>query len=124
VLDQPTVSRFHAQIELGEDGLVCIQDTDSKNGTFLNRNDCWIRVRRVTMCIGDRIRFGDCEVPLENLTAVFGNRSGARLGAKSFPLLSGKTGARLFADLSDRGSLLSRPRRNPATGKIEDDHAG
>ena len=60
VLEQSTVSRLHARIELADDGLVCIQDAGSHNGTFLNRNDTWIRVMRASqLCIGDRIRFGD-----------------------------------------------------------------
>jgi len=122
VLEHPTVSRLHARIELADNGLVFLQDTDSRNGTFLNRNDSWIRVKRVTLCIGDRIRFGDCEVPLEKLTAVFGNRSNARLEARHFPQRKGFIGSGLRADLHDPGIQLQKPRRNPATGRIEDEH--
>jgi len=123
VLESRTVSRLHARIELADDGFVCVQDADSRNGLFVNRNDTWIRARKVTLCIGDRIRFGDCEVPLEKLTAVFGHGSHARLEARHLPLIHGNTGARLFADLSDPGSRLQKPRRNPATGRIEEDNA-
>lgn len=110
VLDQVTVSRLHARIELADDGLVLIEDAGSENGTFLNRNDTWIQIKRVTLCIGDRIRFGDCEVPLERITAVFRNRSDVRLEARHFPL------RRRHNPASD----LQKPRRNPSTGKIED----
>jgi len=79
VLDHTGVSRCHARIELADDGLVSVQDADSRNGIFLSRNDSWIRARKVTLCIGDRIRFGEIEVPLDKLTAVFGNRSEVRL---------------------------------------------
>jgi len=109
-------------MELSDDGLVFLQDAGSRNGTFLNRNDTWIRVKRVTLCIGDRIRLGDCEVPLEKLTAVFGNRSNARLETRHFPLRKGFIGSGFRAELNDPGIQLQKPRRNPATGKIEDEH--
>ena len=121
VLEHSAASQVHARIEVNEDGLISLQDTDSSNGTFLNRNDSWIRVRKVTLCIGDRIRFGELEVPLETLTAVFGNRSNARLEARHFQLNNANTGTRSFADLRNTGPLLQKPKRNPVTGKIEED---
>ena len=121
VLEDPTLSRLHARIELADDGLVSIQDAGSSNGTFLNRNDTWIRVRRVTLCIGDRIRFGDIEVPLERLTAVFGKRAGTRLEAQRFPIRRGKNAVGGAKGQPDHGPSLRKPRRNPATGKIEED---
>ena len=121
VLEHSGASRVHARIELNDDGLLCLQDADSSNGTFLSRNDSWIRIRKVTLCIGDRIRFGELEVPLERLTAVFGSRSNARLEAKHFQLHSANKGTRSFADLRDAGPLIQKPRRNPVTGKIEED---
>ena len=120
VLEDSTLSRLHARIELAEDGLVSIHDSGSSNGTFVNRNDSWIRVRRVTLCIGDRIRFGDIEVPLERLTAVFGKRASIRLEAKRFPIRHGKAAAMPLKEQSDHGSSLHKPRRNPLTGKIEE----
>ncbi|MBT8075450.1 MAG: FHA domain-containing protein, partial [Gammaproteobacteria bacterium] len=76
VLEHATISRLHARIELADDGLVSVRDAGSQNGTFLNRNDNWIRIKKAVLCIGDRVRFGDVEVPLERLTAVFGEASG------------------------------------------------
>ena len=121
VLEHPTVSRVHARIELADDGRVSVLDSDSRNGTYLNRNDAWIRVRKVTLCVGDRIRFGEHEVPLERLTAVFGNRSGARLGAQHFSLRDGQRRKKSAAEWDDPAPLLQKPRRNPVTGKIEED---
>jgi len=121
VLEHPTVSRLHAHIELADDGLVSVKDADSSNGTYLNRNDSWIRARKVTLCIGDRIRFGDIEVPLDQLTAVFGNRSNARLEAKHFALDHGHGRAKSFASQPGHGPVLQKPRRNPSTGKIEEE---
>ena len=122
VLEHSTVSRLHGRIQLAEDGLVSLHDADSSNGTYLNRNDSWIRVRKVTLCIGDRIRFGDIEVPLDRLIAVFGKYSNARLEAKHFALSHEKTRAGVFVKQSDHGAVLQKPRRNPSTGKIEEDH--
>jgi pSer/pThr/pTyr-binding forkhead associated (FHA) protein len=123
VCEHATVSRFHARVELADDGFVSLVDTGSRNGTFLNRNDSWIRVRKITLCIGDRIRLGEHIVALEQLTAVFGSRSNARLEATHFPLRDGDMANRSFADLRDTGSMLRKPRRNPSTGKIEEDRA-
>jgi len=122
VLEHSTLSRLHARIELADDGLVCIHDAGSINGTFLNRNDSWIRARRITLCIGDRIRFGDIEVPLERLTAVFGKRASIRLEARRFPPRHGRAVAKPLTGQADHGPALHKPRRNPATGKIEEIH--
>jgi len=119
VLEDETLSRFHARIERTDDRLVSIIDTGSSNGTFINRNDHWIRVRRVTLCIADRIRFGDVEVPLERLTALFGKRASIRLEARRFPVRKGTSSARSTATQPDQGVSLNKPRRNPVTGKIE-----
>ena len=121
VLEHATLSRLHARIELADDGLVSIQDEGSSNGTFVNRNDKWIRIKRVTLCIGDRIRFGDVEVPLVSLTAIFGKRARTRLEARRFPPRQGKSGSKPLAGQPDHGPLLHKPKRNPATGKIEED---
>jgi len=120
VLEDSTLSRLHARIELAADGLVFIDDAGSSNGTFVNRNDSWIRVRRVTLCIGDRVRFGGIEVPLERLTAVFGNRANIRLEARRFPVRHGKAVTTQVKGQSGNESSLHKPRRNPVTGKIEE----
>jgi pSer/pThr/pTyr-binding forkhead associated (FHA) protein len=121
VLEDSTVSRLHARIELADDGLVCVHDNESQNGTFLKRNDHWIRIRKAMLCIGDSIRFGDIEVSLDRLIAVFGQRSNARLEARHFPLRHGNKTARAVTGKPDHGPVLHKPRRNPSTGKIEED---
>ena len=122
VVEHPTVSRLHAHIELAGDGQLSLQDAGSSNGMFLKRNDSWIRARRVTLCIGDKIRFGDCEVPLKKLTAVFGNRSNARLESMHFPVRKGHGSTGFNADIKEPVNPFHKPRRNPATGKIEEEH--
>jgi pSer/pThr/pTyr-binding forkhead associated (FHA) protein len=121
VLDHVTLSRLHAHIELAGDGRVSIQDAGSSNGTYVNRNDCWVRAKRVTLSIGDRIRFGDIEVPLQTLTALFGKHAGIHLEARRFPIRQARAVARQVTGLHDHGPPLNKPRRNPATGKIEED---
>lgn len=119
VLEHSTTSRTHARLELAESGNLWVVDSASRNGTFLHRNDAWIRVRRVTMCVGDRIRFGDCEVPLQQLTDVFGTHTNIRLGAKHFSL---RQGSKSIAGWDEPGPALRKPKRNPLTGQIEEDH--
>ena len=122
VLENPEISPLHAHIELADDGLVCIVDVESDNGSFLNRNDVWVRVRKVTLCIGDRIRFGDTEVPIDRLVSVFGSDSNARLEARHFAPRQVNSGTKSFVRHHDHGPVLQKPRRNPKTGKIEEDH--
>ena len=122
VLENPDISPLHACIELADDGLVCVVDDESDNGTFLNRNDVWIRVMKVTLCIGDRIRFGAIEVPIDRLVSVFGSESNAKLETRHFAPRQVRSGTKSFVRHHDHGPVLQKPRRNPKTGKIEEDH--
>ena len=123
VLEHPSVSPLHARIELNDDGRVCLNDAGSDNGSYLNRKDTWIRIMRVTLCIGDRIRIGDVEVPLERLIAVFGSGTNARLEAKPVALRHTKNTVQSYARQPGQGPVLNKPRRNPTTGKIEENRA-
>ena len=120
VLEDPTVSAIHARIELADDGKVWLHDADSASGTFLYRNDNWIRVKKVTLCIGDRIRLGDYEIPLDQLVSLFGQQSNARLEARHFALKHGNIRAKLLEQQLDHKPKMNKPRRNPTTGKIEE----
>ena len=122
VLEHESVSRLHARIELNDDGRVCLNDSVSDNGSYLNRNDTWIRITRVTLCVGDCIRFGDVEVPLDRLIAVFGSHTNARLEMKPVVMRHTKNIAHSYARQAAQGPALHRPRRNPKTGKIEENH--
>ena len=123
VLEHPTLSRLHARLELAADGRVWVHDPGSSNGTFVNRNDAWVRIEKVVLCIGDRISFGDVEVPLNELTAMFGRHANTRLEAKKFRVRQARNTARSSAGQTDRGPAMNKPRRNPLTGKIEEDRA-
>ena len=120
VIEHPSVSAVHARVELTDAGLVCLHDADSGTGTFLHRNESWIRIKKITLCIGDRIRLGEVELPLPQLTAVFGSAANTRLGDKPPTLHHGVNGAKSLVGQTTSGSTLEKPRRNPATGKIEE----
>ena len=122
VLDHPAVAPVHARLGQGDDGLITLEDAGSQNGTFLQRNDLWIQVRKVTLCIGDRIRFGEHEVTLEQLAGVFGQQANIRLESRHFSLKHGGDGVRSYAGQGVHEPLLQKPRRNLATGKLEEDN--
>ena len=119
VLEHTSASRKHAAVELHEDGSVWVTDTDSRNGAFLHRNDAWIRIRKVTLCSGDRIRFGDAEVTLQQLTAVFGKRARPILGEQHFSLRQGRNTNRTSGDRAEQNASMHKPKRNPLTGLLE-----
>lgn len=110
VIEHPSVSRCHARVELADDGVVWVLDAGSINGTFLLRCDNWSRVDKVSLCVGDGLRFGDCEVSLEQITGLFAGESKTRLRARRFP----------FQVKSKPVERVQKPRRNPATGKVEE----
>lgn len=114
VVDDATVSRVHTRISLADDGVVWVQDNGSSNGTFLHRCDRWTRVGKASLCIGDGIRFGDLEVPLEDITALFAGATRLRLRARRFP----------FQVKSAPTEQINKPRRNPATGRVEEKPPG
>ena len=120
VLDDDSVSRLHANIEVTSEGYLCVNDAHSSNGTFLQRNGRWIRTRKVILGTQDRIRFGDHEVPLDQLIDLFGNRARVQLregySVRGKPLLFDD----ILADLPKPKIVLENPRRNPLTGDIEE----
>ena len=122
VLENPGVAPVHARLELANDGLIRVVDAGSGDGSFLNRNGVWIRFIKVVLSIGDRIRFGDVEVSIDRLVSVFGDDSNARLEAKHFVPGHVRSGTRVFVKHHDHGPVMQKPRRNPKTGKIEEDH--
>src|SRR5713101_6511733 len=62
VLPVRGVSRQHALLSLGADGLI-LEDLESKNGTLLND----VRIRRAPVAAGDQIRFGPVRLRLEEI---------------------------------------------------------
>jgi pSer/pThr/pTyr-binding forkhead associated (FHA) protein len=120
VLDHESVSRIHAQIRLTDEGYLAVQDANSGNGTFLNRNKQWIRIKKVVLGTEDRIRFGEEEIPLQKLVEAFGGHQRVRLregySVRGKPLVFDQH----LLDLPKPRIVLENPRRNPITGKIEE----
>ena len=121
-LEHESVSRRHATAQATDEGYLAIQDNGSSNGCFLRRNGRWVRFRRVVLGSQDRIRFGDLEVPLEQLVEPFGKHSKVRLregySARGKPLVFDD----YPGDLPKPRVVLENPRRNPLTGDIEENH--
>ena len=120
VLNHESVSRIHAQIQVTEEGYLAVQDMNSRNGSFLNRNSRWIRIRKVILGTEDRIRFGDKEVDLKTLVAAFGGQLQVRLregySVRGKPLIFDQQ----LMDLPKPKVIIENPRRNPITGNIEE----
>lgn len=119
MLELTGVSALHARLELCDDGRVYVVDAGSSNDTFLNRNDQWIRLHKVRLCVGDRIRFGQHEVALQQLVEVFGKRAGVRLGEKHFSRCGRSPQNLNTIENAKNTAVMSKPTRNPLTGKIE-----
>lgn len=105
VLDHDSVSRQHASVEVTQEGFISIRDKESRNGTHLHRNGNWVRIRRIILGAGDRVRFGSEEVSLDQLLALYGQHTRVRLRE---------------GEVSKPKVVFEKPRRNPVTGNIEE----
>jgi pSer/pThr/pTyr-binding forkhead associated (FHA) protein len=117
VLDNVSVSRRHASVELTDKGFLAVQDLNSSNGTFLKRNGQWIKIRNVLLGRQDSVRFGEEEVTLDRLASAFGDSIVVRLRKNS----AGRLSDRVVAEMAAERQILEHPRRNPVTGNIEED---
>ena len=116
VLDDVSVSRRHARVELTARGYLSVQDLESTNGTFLKRSGPWIRVQAVRLGRRDAIRFGEHEIKLEQLASAFGDTVTLRLRSST----AGRVSDRLLTDLPTEREFIEHPKRNPVTGKVEE----
>jgi pSer/pThr/pTyr-binding forkhead associated (FHA) protein len=121
IIDHPSVSRRHAMLERSSDGRLYLQDSASKNGTFLHRSSQWIRADRISLCRDDVIRLGDHELLPDKFLSLFGADNRVWL-----PLLSEHSTTAGTSSSQVDGSeetKISKPRRNPVTGQIEENHS-
>ena len=118
VLAGVTVAPIHAHVELTADGHVEILDAGSEHGTWLNRNQEWIRVLKVDLGSRDRIRFGEEELGIERLVDLFGDRVRVRLRDTDKLRLPKRLQERIEA--AQARIAFEKPRRNPDTGDIEE----
>jgi predicted component of type VI protein secretion system len=121
VIDHPSVSRQHAMLERAGNGRLYLKDLTSKNGTFLLRSSTWIRADRISMCRDDVIRIGEHELRPEQFLSLFGAESRVWLP----PLAEQMSSAGTISPSSAEGEdpKISKPRRNPKTGQIEENHS-
>lgn len=119
VVEGEQVAPIHAHLELTDDGHIGIVDAGSEHGTWLNRNQQWIRVLKVDLSSGDRIRLGDQELDIARLTDLFGDRVRVRLREIGKRRLPQRLQDRI--DALESRTVFERPRRNPETGNIEED---
>ena len=61
IVDEPSLSRRHAQINVTPEGVVTVEDLGSTNHTFIND----VQRKRGSLSSGDRVRFGSVEYELE-----------------------------------------------------------
>jgi hypothetical protein len=120
VLDHASISRVHVQVEVTKEGYLSVQDANSANGTFLNRNGNWIQVRKVILGTEDKLKLGEMEVPLEQILSAFGSKIRVQLregySVRGKPLVFDQQ----FDHETKPKIVLDNPRRNPLTGTIEE----
>jgi pSer/pThr/pTyr-binding forkhead associated (FHA) protein len=119
-LNHPSVSRVHAQVERSDDGRLSVQDNGSANGTFLFRQSRWIRVERVNLHRDDLLRLGGLEVPVKQLTGMFGPANRVWLPAISDVLNMSGIDRSIKPEAGGDENKIRKPRRNPVTGQIEE----
>ena len=75
-LDDPSVSRRHAEVVPASDGRLYVTDRASSGGTFVRRSGEWARIRQAWVGPADRIRFGGYEMGAADLAALCGGGAG------------------------------------------------
>ena len=116
VIDHPTVSRRHAEIEAAAGGKFTVEDTDSAGGTFVRDGDIWRRVRRATVSLRDVLRLGEFETSVADLLA--------RIADPLVVLQFGRAGTDSPAGSPrSAGRAEQSPKRKPGSGRFERDPA-
>ncbi len=119
-LDHESVAGLHAQARLDPGHFMWVRDENSARGMHLGRNDGWVRVRLICLCVGDRIRFGDVEVELDTLTSLYGSEVDVRLApAPEGSVFDARIGRYTLRD-PEKKPTLETPKRNPQTGELEE----
>ena len=69
-LDDPSVSRRHAEVVSVSGGRLYVTDCATTNGTFVRQDGDWRPVRQTFLEPTDLVRFGDCEMTAGRLDAL------------------------------------------------------
>lgn len=119
VLDQPGVAALHAQLQLDAAGHAWLSACDPDHPVLLGRHQAWVRIEKISLCVGDELRLGNVALGLEPLCRPFGDR----VVLRPAPQLREKAGAHRDGSPGTGNSLgkpLTRPVRNPRTGILEE----
>ncbi|MEZ4237229.1 MAG: GGDEF domain-containing protein [Myxococcota bacterium] len=109
VIADPSVSRYHARIDVQDDGALIVSDLGSTNGTFVNLIPVAPRSR---LRIGDRLTVGGVAVSVEAMSAAEVDqlrRAALRLDAADHDPLTGLVSRRWVEE--DLPAYLERHRR-------------
>lgn len=106
VLDHASVAPRHAVLTRERDGHLWLEAA-TERALDLYRNGQWLQAERLTLCAGDRVRAGERDLPLTELTALAG--PGVILRPVRFPAPGAEQAAH---------DALRRPVRDPHTGLI------
>ena len=110
-LDDPGVSRKHAEVILTADGRYYLTDRNSTHGTFVRHKSNWRPIHQEFVNSTERIRFGRCEIAASRLECL-----------RAVPAHKEHKGAHENAVRSNRKLDAIDPakelQRNPETGEI------
>ena len=106
-LDDPSVSRRHAEVVRLPDGLLHVTDRATMNGTFVLDGDGWRAIRQAFLEPAGRIRFGELEL------------SAGRLAALCPPAGGGAAGGG-----AGRPAQADRDELDPSKGLVRDPETG
>ena len=79
-LDDPSVSRRHAELVRVAGGRLYVTDCATANGTFVLAGEAWREVRQAFVDPRGRIRFGDCRMSAARLDALCAPGDGGASG--------------------------------------------
>jgi hypothetical protein len=80
VIDDRTVSRFHALLSIAPDGELHLTDLDSTGGTFVRAGTGWQRVTNREVAPDSELRFGNYEIAAPVLIAALAETDRRRAG--------------------------------------------
>ena len=127
-VDDPSVSRRHAEVVAAPDGRFYVTDCASTGGTFVLRGGEWTRIRQAWVGPADRIRFGGREMAAADLAALRGGRAAPPAPPVPDPSPSPSAPApspsRPPVPARDEKRRVDRPVRDPKTGEIIDELEG
>ena len=136
-IDDPSVSRRHAEVVAAPDGRFYVTDCASTGGTFVLRGGEWTRIRQAWIGPADRIRFGGREMAAADLAALRGGYAAPGPPAPAPPVPDPSpppapapspspprpspprpSPPRLPVPARDEKRRVDRPVRDPKTGEV------